>query len=299
MALKPELEALLKVMAPEEAEAQRKIFEKYPSMGEGYLRQADYDRFMNENKGKLTTAEKWKEWADRNITEVDGKTTSREAVALREQLSAVETEAAELRKKATEAVIAHGGDPADVEKVTAAVLAKIGGEPTTKAEMARLVAEETTKTVGVALEKARKDFYEKDFAEATNWITGMNAVQFDYRDEFGKSLNRVEFAKFMKDNGIADPIKAYEAYVAPERKKKEIQTEADKLYNDRVAKEKKDREERGEFPGSSGAPTPVGGLQLRLNKKDETDPLFGKTVELGDGSVAAAAAADLRSEGKI
>jgi hypothetical protein len=39
-------------------------------------------------------------------------------------------------------------------------------------------------------------------------------------------------------------------------------------------------------------------LQMRFNAKDKNDPLFGATVELGDNSAAAAAAAELHAEGK-
>jgi hypothetical protein len=295
MALKPELEALLKVMDPADAEVQRKIFEKHPQLGDGWLRQADYDRSMNENKTKLQTADKWKEWADRNVVEVDGKHMSRDAVTLRAELEAAERTKAELERKVAESVVAHGGDAADVEKVTAAVLAKIGGEPASKTEIARLVGEETTKAVSAGLKAAQTEFFEKTFAPSVNWMTGMTQVQYDYRDEFGKNLPRADFAKFMKDNNLSDPTLAFEQFVAPDREKKRIAEAADKLYQDRV----KEEEKKGTFPGSSGAPTPVGGLQLRLNKKADDDPLFGKTVELGDGSVAAAAAADLRNEGKI
>ena len=297
MALKAELEELLKVMAPADAVAQRAIFEKHPNLAEGYLRQADYDRNMNQLKDRVKKADTWDNWAERNLdryNEIKEKYPTLESE--RDTLKAeVDRLKAEVEKKVAASIAASGGDPANIDAIVSQVMNKIGGDRMTKAEANALIATQVKEAAAADYGEARKNFYEKDVPQFASWITGMVDAQSSYREETGKKLDRAEFAKFMTDNKISDPQTAYERFMEPVRRKTEIEAEAKKRADEMIAEAKRN----GEFPGTSGSPSPQGGLQVRLQKRDANDPLFKSDVEIGDNASAMAAAAELRSEGKL
>lgn len=308
MALSETLEAMvveLEKVDPAAGKAQRELLEKYPSLQkpteEQRLRQSDYDKKLNENKKEIEYGRTMKDWADKNVPKFDEMKTERDT-ALAAQKKADEALAKaqkELAAKVDSAAAAAGVDP---EKLAAAVKDKIGGEYVPKSELAGLIKAEANKMVEDGLKAATDKFYGQDVPR----LSGLNAALTEgmnrFHDEFKEHLDPEAYVahlaasadKYMTD-GKFDRKKAYEAFVVQKRSEvsragdieKEAQKRADKIL-----------EERGMgagFPGTSGPPGP---LQMRFNAKDKNDPLFGVTVELGDNSAAAAAAAELHAEGK-
>jgi hypothetical protein len=307
MALSPTLEALcveLEKVDRAAGKAQRELLEKYPSLQkpteEQRMRQSDYDKNLDENKRDIEYGKTMKAWADRNTPIYDAAIAERDA-ALARATKAEEAAAKaqrDLTAKVEGAAAAAGVDP---DKLAEAVRWKIGGEYVPKSELAKLVKDEADKLVKDGLKAATDTFYSNDVPR----LAGLNAALTQginrYHDEFKEHLDPEAYvehlskngASFMKD-GKFDYKAAYDAFVVAKRSEVsragEIEAEAkkraDKILEERGA---------GGFPGTSGAPGP---LQVRFNAKAKDDPLFGATVELGDNSAAAAAAAELHAEGK-
>jgi hypothetical protein len=297
MALSAEVESLLTELEkvdPAGAKEQRAILEKFPKLQDplkgGVLRQSDYDRQMNASKEKLAEATKWQDWAKTNVPI---HTQLQKDYAAKEQ--EIERLKAEVEAKSIAAAAAAGGNTVDAEKITAAVkeaLKSAGGIPT-KAELAELIKGATDEQ----MKEARKDFYEKEIPRNLAFVTAMTNAQNRYFRETGKDLDTAEFSKFMVDNSISDPAKAFERFMEPVNRQKAIDDEVKKQV---TAKEEELKKQFGAagIPGSSGSQG-MGHLQIRVTEKKPNDPLFSQDIELGDNAAAMAAAAELRSEGKV
>jgi len=297
MALSTELEALLAELEkvdPAGAEEQRTILEKHAGfqkpMQEALLRQSDYDRKMNENKAAVEDGKKMREWAKTNVPIHEQLRKDYEA-----SQAEIEKLKAEVEAKSIAAAAAAGGNQADADKITAAVKAAIkdaGGMPTST-ELAKMIEDATEKR----MEGARKDFYEKEIPRNLAFVTAMTNAQNRYFRETGKDMDPAEFSKFMVDNGITDPAKAYDRFMEPVNRQKAIDEEVKKQV---AAKEDELKKQYGAagIPGSTSAQG-MGHLQIRVTEKKPNDPLFSQDIELGDNAAAMAAAAELRSEGKV
>jgi hypothetical protein len=303
MALSQELEDVIaeleKVDAPA-AKEYRATLEKFPALqkplAERGMRQSDYDRRMNEVKDDLENAKKVREWYNgpEGKSAYDAKDASlKAAIAKQKDLEAEVAKRAVVAASLTTA-LGPDGKPIDPAVLAEKVLESLRGHVVGKTEIEAMVTAEAQKLVTAQFEEARQKFYKDDFAPSAQWLTSMTDAQLRYHDETGKRMDRKEFAKFMSDNKIDDPEKAYEQFVAPIKREKEVETLAEKRAQEILAK----RTEAGGFPGSSGAPGSGGHLQVRLHKKEANDPLFGSEVALGDNTLAAAAAAELSAEGK-
>jgi len=298
MALSAEVENLLAELEkvdPAGAKEQRAILDKFPKLQDGLkggvMRQADYDRNMNANKEKLAKVDEWKRWADTNMP-IHQQLQSDYA----EKVAEIERLKAEVQAKSIEAAAAAGGSGADAEKISAAVKAAIkdaGGMPT-KSELAALIKGATDEQMA----GARKDFYEKEIPRNLAFVTAMTTAQNRYFRETGKDMDTTEFSKFMVDNNISDPAKAYEKFMDPINRQKTIDEEVKKAREDEREKVKKELGGASGIPGSSGPQNP-GHLQIRITEKKPNDPLFSQDIELGDNAAAMAAAAELRQEGKV
>jgi hypothetical protein len=295
MPLSAALEELLKTLPADVQAQQRAILEKHPSLGEGWLRQSDYDRFMNANKSKIEKVDEVERWYNDNKPKFDTLKTNYaqlEADKAKWEAEKLKLEAdLQAASAAAAAAKAAEGSNVDPQKIAEAVRTSLDGKIPTSTELAKLISEETKKQATSLFAEARKNFYEHDFKETASWITGMNDVMWRYRDEFGKTLDRVAFSKFMSDNKIVDPVEAYDRFTASDREEKKFQS--------RLEEEKKKWE--AEHKPAEGIPgmTPPGGmghLQVRLNKHDEKDPLFSKDFELGDNTAASEAAKEWRAE---
>lgn len=292
MALTKELEVLiaeLEKVDPAGAKEQAALLEKFPQLQtavkDGVLRQSDYDRFMNEGKGKIAKAEQyageWKTWSETNVPKhkklVEDYTTLEQRN--KELQAQVEAAAAAARTNGDgEGTVSEAELMSKVE----ARLAKLG--PVTKEEVGQIVIQEA----GKLLQTERDNFFKTTFPMATEFM--MNAVdaRIDYEKEFGKPLDRKAFADFMTEKKISDPKEAYQQFVQPQRTEKEIQR--------RVQEERDKDKSRAGVPGTSSSAPEMGPLQIKISAKD---PLAGKDVEVGDNQAAYAAAAELRAEGKV
>lgn len=308
MALSAVLEALcveLEKADPAAGKAQRELLEKYPSLQkpteDQRLRQQDFDKKHNADKEAIEYGKTMKTWADTNIPKFDEMKGERDtAVAAQKKAEEALTKAQkDLETKVAAAAKEAGVDP---EQLAAAVKAKIGGEFMTKAELSTVVNAETKKLVEGEVGTAVKKFYDNDVPRLSGLNTALTEGMNRYHDEFKDHLDPEAYLahlaqagdKYMTD-GKFDRKKAYEAFVVQKRSdagraveiEKEAQRRADAILAERGI--------AGGFPGTSGPPGPI---QMRLNAKDKNDPLFGAPMELGDGSAAAAAAADLHAEGK-
>lgn len=302
MALSQELEDVIQELAkvdPAGAAEFRATAEKFPAiqkpLAERGMRQADYNRRMNEVKEELDGAKSIRTWYDGPTGKAayDRTLTERDTAITKQK----ELEAEVAKKAVAIAAIenARGGDgkPVDPAILTEAIMEKLStsGRIVGKTELTEIAQAEAKKIVGDLFTQARKDFYEKDFASSAQWISSLVDVQQQHFEDTGKRLDRKEFAKFMSENKFDDPEKAYTQYVEPIKREKDIEAEAEKRAQAIIAKRSGD----GGFPGVSGAPG--GHLQVRLAKHDAKDPLFGEAA-LGDNTLATAAAAELNAEGK-
>lgn len=290
MALSQALEDLLKTLPADVQAQQRAILEKVPALGEGFLRQSDYDRFMNENKGKLAKYDETMDWYKKT------KPVHEQTLAdLREAQEKNARLEADVQAKATElaaAAAAAGSASGDPKAVASAVLEaiKTGGAIPTKAEIGALVAAESEKQATAQRDK----FFKEDVPATLTFITGMNDVQFLwYRENPGKAFPKIEFSKYMTDNKLSDPIEAYSKYTEKDRHDRELETERVKIRDEERKKA------QAEFVPGSTAAQGTGHLQIRISEKKSGDPLFGQDIELGDNSAAMAAAAELRASGNV
>jgi len=300
MALSAALEDLLKELEkidPAAAKTQRTLLEGNEKVAKaleaGQLRQSDYDRFMNENKGKLDTFEAREKWFKENKPKHDQALADLKAA--NEKIADLDKQLKTSSVAAAAALAAEGGGNVDPAKIVEAVKTALGGDIPTKADLDKLIADKAVELVKTNYTEAVNKFYAEDFPRAANWSAAMTDAQIQYFQETGKRLDRKEFAKFMNDNKIADPEDGYQKFMEPVRRKIEIDAEVKKGVDAELAK----RGSGEEFPGSSGAPQPMGALQVRLAKRAEGDPLIPKDAELGDSSLAHLAAAELRREGKV
>ena len=299
MALKAELEELLKVMKPEEAEAQRKLFEAYPQLADGFLRQADYSRQVAEARTRAEAAEaerkKNVEWWNSNKPVYDRTLTENEA--LKEEN--VKLKAA-VESASRTAVGGQGGDAVDLAAVTKAVMDQLtatGGrftqadidriaEAKAKAIIDSAVAEKVTAGVTAASDT----FLKQTFPGVTNFLLDAIDLSFQHQAEFGKPLDRKALSDYMKEHKLASPKDAYEQMVAPVRQEKEIERRAQERANQIVT-------ERG-IPGSGAPGGEPGPFQIRLSEDAKVDPMAGKDVKVGSGDLGRAAAAELVAEGR-
>lgn len=303
MALKAELEDLLKVMKPEEAEAQRKLFEAYPQLADGYLRQADYSRQVAEARSARDRADKKfnenVEWWNQKKPLVDSWEAEKQA--LTEENVRLKTAVESASKVAAAGAGADGTvDVAAISQATLDRMKAVGGV-FSREDIAKIAAEEAEKRVEAkvndrltsGISSATQDFLTKTFPAALGVIADINDLQFEHRAEFGKPLDRKALSQYMSEHKLTDARQAYEQMVGKDRAEKEIerraQERAQQLYTERMG-----------TPGS-GAPGAVqpGPFQIRLSEDAKVDPMAGKDVKVGGGDLARAAAAELAAEGKF
>jgi len=298
MALHADLEALLSHMEAADAEAQRKIFEKNPQLAEGYLRQADYDRFMNKAKSDITTAneksKKWEDWAKVNVPRHE---------SLLKDYESVKTRNSELEKAVKDAANkAGGGDMTEAERIAleTKIVEEIGKRGyVTQSDIDKIAADKAKESAVAAVKTVADDFFTKTWPSALEVQQQMIEINFDHAQEFGKPLrkeDRIKIAELMKENNITDVKEAYDKFVAADREKKRVDDEVAK----RLEEEKKKRGDNS-LPGVTDAGLEAGHMQMRFSKRAESGAKLELPAEyeIGDNTAASAAAAELRAEGKV
>jgi len=292
MPLATNLEELLKHMEPAAAKAQRDFWEANPAIAkavdEGTVPQPVFSRELNAKDQKIKEAQenerKIREWESRE------RPKHEKLVADAEKW---EAERAELLKKIeaqAQKTELETGAVVNEETLADRVSKRLEGRTVSEAKTREIIAEESKKLaseINGTLEKARKDFLEQTFPQATQFQAALTDVQIDYHAETGNKLDRSEFAKFMQDNNILDPQKAFEQYMAPAREEKRIKAEVDKRVQDELGK----RNMPGVTPGQT-VPTDLGPLQLKI-----AGEIPNPDGVLGDRSSANQAAKELREQG--
>lgn len=298
MALTAELEDLIKELEavdPAGAKEQRALLERYPTLQkttqEQRLRQSDYSKKQEELTEKRKGYDEHEAWFKEAKPAFDARTKERDD-ALAENTKLKTEQDKKIKEAVAAATAAAGGDPSNpmtADKITEAVIAKLGEQIVSPAKLAELVSAEAKKQT----DEARKQFFGETVPQSLKFQSEFTDAQLRFFKETGDILDREKFAKFITERNYTSPEKAFEEFMKPERQKKEI----DKLAEERYQALLKERSMEG-VPGSSGPPTPPGPMQIRLHKKDPNDALFSGRGDLGDNSAAAAAAAELNAEGK-
>jgi hypothetical protein len=290
--LPQEVEDLLKAMSPEDATAFRKSVESNPKLAEGWLRQSDYDRRMNEGKAELqkekAKANEWVEWS---------KTAKPQFEQMKTDYEKLQQEKAELQRKIEAAAITAGGGEGDEAAITKRVeerLKSIGNDYVPKSEVDKIIAAEAKKVVDSSIKEERERFFAETLPAQAQFNLDLQEINADHKAETGKWMDRKVFSDFMKAEGLTDPKKAYDKFMSGARTEKEIER--------RVQEEVKKRNSQIGLPGTSGVsvPSELGPLQVRIQHKDAFSTAHPDAkVEVGDGQLGAAAAAALRAEGKF
>jgi truncated hemoglobin YjbI len=292
MALDQYLEDLLKILPTAEAEGARKLLEASPGFSkeikEGYLRQSDYSRKMNEfdaDRNKFAGEKKTMvDWYERNKSRHE---------QLMSDYSTAQSTINDLRSQIDRKVESGEITQDEAQSVAARVdarLKEIGY--TSKSELQQLITE-TAEKIADARVKAQTDRFLTETWPAATEIQGrVNEAQFMAMKEFGSPLSmeqRKEVADLMKERNIMDPVKAYNEWAAPIRQKAEFDKKVEDEVSSRMSKQ--------HFPGVSG-PSIADMGPLQAARAGQVPKLPDNAV-VGDGSAAAAAAAELRSEGRF
>jgi hypothetical protein len=240
------------------------------------------------------SAKKWNDWAAANVPKHNDLIKNFDELKVKHQ-------ELEEKWKIAEVAAAKAGDgmPVDTTELLKRVDEVISARGyVNKAEMQKIYDEEAKKmineTVTAQASQMRDNFYKTDIPNFMSFMTTMNDLQFRHRDEFKENLDPKAFSKFMVDEKIEDPAKAYERFTSEKRSANEkVKMEAE--IRDKV---EKDWASKHNLPGSGASPSPeLGPVQLaRMNKISH----IPANAEAGDShELAYAAAAELRAEGKI
>jgi len=302
------LEEYLKSLPAETQQALRPLCEANPGLGEGWLRQADYDRMMDEGKIAKKEADeatkKARDWYDENKPKYDAALTELETYKTR--VTGLETENKTLQDRVNKAVSGTGEEmtQAQMDQLKANIMEEVGKRGfVSQAELDKIALQKseelTKKLVADQYKEARDKFFKEDFPASVQFTTEMVDIMADHREEFKEKLDREKFAKFMQDNQLVNPRQAYEQYVGERR----LQTKIENARKEGLEEGKKEAL-KAQIPGSGAVPGAgeMGHLQLRLTtppSNGEAKPVIPPDVEVGTGQLAAMAAQELRQEGKV
>lgn len=291
-----ELNDLLSLLEPADAEIQRTLIEKNAKFAQelkdGRLRQSDYSKFMNEKKSELEYAGKMRTWADENVPKhtqlvKDYETLDNTRKTLEQQVN-------DYREQVTK--FQSGELNVDEAALDARVEQRVKALGyVTRADMDAIVKQEATKLAKEESLSAVKEATTKFLTETWPAAQAINSAiimkSFEHLQEFGKPLNDDDLkgiSAMMTERNIVDPRKAYDEWISPKRNEVKVNAEVERRVAEEVSK-------RAGFPGVSGVPTSeMGPMQ---QKAAGVLPELPGGV-LGDNSAAMAAAKEFRSEGK-
>jgi hypothetical protein len=300
MALSQALEEYLGKLGEDTQKILRPIVEQNPELGEGWLRQDDYSRKSAELQTKSAEAEKglakaaeWKNWWDESKPAYD-KTLS-ENQRLREENAAAVASQKTLNDR-LERALKDGGD-VDPELLKANVNTRIDEEFRTRGfvtqdKLKEIVATESKalfdNALKTTLDTERKTFMEQTLPATVYFNQTLMDIREEYKDEFGERLDRSALSKFMEEQKVTDPRKAYDQWIAPRR----TELQAKKAREEGIAEGRKDALSKMNLPGSGVTPQPdIGHMEARFRA--------ASAVPTTTREGAAAAAAELVAEGKF
>jgi len=306
MAIPKDIEPFLEGFTADERTLFDNLLTKSPKLGEGWLRQSDYDRKMNSSK------EESKRLTDRNKQLEDWYTENRpihdasleRARELEDQFKEAQEEARrfeqqtkQLQDKLTAAEARRAAEPGG-DTVDAAELARRVQEEVNKlgyvnkAEMDAIINKQTERMTAAeegskkAIDDAGKRFFEETVPATTNFMIDIAEICVDHKGEFNEKLDRKAFSDFMSQNKITNPVQAYEQWVKPRRDEIEFKRKVDEEVKQRIS----GMAVNGMQVVPGGAVQPKGAMQMRVEK----DAGQNSTTALAN-----AAAAELRAEGKF
>lgn len=303
MPLRPELkEAIEKTEGMSDAYRKQllKTMENAPDeLQAGWLRQADYDRTMNEGKEELKKreeelnakeeqvnqrADEWNKWKG-DADKIVADNVSR-AETLQKELDSRDTKITELQDKIRAGDFSEGSESEMLKEITTLReevktlrSAATNGEAFTKEEAEKMLLEGGNRLAG--------NIYDNMFL-----LMDLNS---NHTEEFKEPLNRDEFIKFATDRGMIntqeDFKSAYDLYVQERRVDAKVEAAR--------ADERKKIESKIQFPldNDGGQSLGKGPVETRLEQMNQEAQ--GGDPKLTTKQAAAAAAAELRKEGKV
>lgn len=281
MPLTAELETLL---ATEKDATKREAMRK--ELEDGYRRQADYSRAMND----LTAQKKeWRTWhAD---ADKEYKAAKADAIQLKQTIAELQAAKDALAAGDGEG---SGGDTPDLDKAL-----KEARQELLSAKIRSQQLEDRMKAIDEQIQTGKLITAERFEQEITKRGDALGMAVFDvidkqnqYRAAYGKELDRnALIAEAQKRGGNLDA--AYEFLTVADREaklRKEIETEFEKKYQEKL--------KTGGLAidqGGGGEPG-MGPLQQRIKKQDTGIP--DNIPADGSGQLASAIAQEMRTEGK-
>lgn len=296
MPIPEDVKPFLEGFTAEETKLFDNLLTKSPKLAEGWLRQSDYDRKMNERKAEMEKATKRSTELEDWYTE--NKPIHDRALARSRELEDQQKELQEKLTAAGAARTAAGGDQVDAAELSRRVqeeFAKLKDQYgfVSRAEQDKIIAEQTQKLAGDETKKliddARKSYYEEMMPAGVNLAADVAEICVDHKNEFNERLDRKKFAEYMAERKFTDPVKAYEEYVKPRRD--------EVAFKQKVEDEVKQRMSGIAISGGTiqpgGGVMPKGAMQMKIEKDAAANGAAVTSV------LAAQAAAELRSEGKM
>ncbi|MBF0562602.1 MAG: hypothetical protein HQL37_11395 [Alphaproteobacteria bacterium] len=282
MPLSAELEALL---TTEKDATKREAMRK--ELEDGYRRQADYSRAMND------LAIQKKEWQTWHATvDKEYKQAKADAAQLKQTIAELQT------ARDTLGGASGGGGDSDTPDLDKAL--KEARRELTEANTKSRQLEERLTAIDQQIESGKLLTSEKAQEMFSKGLDNAGAAVFDiidkqnlYRATYGKELDRnILILEAQKRNG--DLNAAYEFVTAKDKEeklRKDIEAEFDKKYQDKLRTSNLSIDQGG--AGEAG----LGPLQQRIKKQETGIP--DSIPADGSGQLASAMAQELRTEGKF
>lgn len=275
------------------------LAEKYPQIKEYGLRQSDYSRYMNESKIKIDLADEWNTWKSDHWDD--------EAKMTKQQKAAVD-EAARLKQEnegleSRIAAMGSGGDDMTFEQ-----LEQFGKDLISKNGI-------VTK---VDIDAKQKEL--EGFVKGFDGVMAKTALTVSFLNqkhdrEFGEPFDPDEFVKEAAEKGANNLKEFYEnQFVAGKRQERvtaQHVAEIERIKAESAVELAKAKEQAdaiaariqgmgsgGMNPSDDGSGSVMGAFQKQYLKLDQvqTDASKVPDVPLGDGGVAAFAAAKYRQD---
>jgi hypothetical protein len=302
MAIPKDIEPFLEGFTAEEKTLFDNLLTKSPKLGEGWLRQSDYDRKMNASKEEVKKAtdrsrelEDW--WTENKpiheATLERARELEEQQKAIEERAKQFEDQTKELQKKLQDAEarrVAEGGeqvDPVELARRVQEEVNKLGY--VNKSEMETIIAQQTAKLAGDEskkfLDEASKKFYEETLPASVNFAADVAEICVDHKTEFQEYLDRKALSEFMAERKMTNPKDAYKEFVKPRRDELEFKRKVDEEVKQRIS----GMAVNG-IPVTPGAVQAKGALQMKVEKDAGQNSM---------SALAAQAAQELRQEGKV
>lgn len=241
------------------------IAEKYPELKNGWLRQSEFSKKMDETRAAQELASKWQTWRVNNWDD-EAKMTK----AQRQAMDRVR----ELEDKLSEA----GNGEMTVEQMTALLDGELKNRGLVTAE--QLAGD--------------KKYIQESLQGHAYLVAKMPVLAQKYKDMTGEYLDGTELLKKVNEYGETDLDKVFERYVAPKMAEKELkEIEAKKAAAqaelDELAK-KKENATSPTLPTDQGGDSGISPFQAQMRGIKSPDADVLSNFELGSGGIAAFAA---------